>query len=233
MPEKSAALRFHERFKSAYEQSGFDSYSELSRAAGMSRPVTQKIMSGAFNHSNVGPGIFSTKRLADAMGTSVGYLLGEDLRSDDQSQAFFNGTGRQKGTIEQLMEIHWRGAGRIEAFDKMLEDCDVYSAPTEEDTTPQIQRVGKRTLFAGRLGGPFVRDAQTELNAFSAEKKADVLEFQRRVVRDGTAIGNSYLDHNLKTRPARVSASNIRLGLLVEDHKGQRSVLIHAAPIPA
>jgi hypothetical protein len=233
MDTNTTALRFHERFKAAFGQSGFNSYSELSRAAGMSRPVTQKIMSGAFNYSNVGPGVFSIKKLADAMGTSVSFLLGEDLPGDERSQLFFSGAGRQKGTLERLMEIHWRGAGRLEAFDQMIEDCDIYAVPSDGAMCPKILRVGKRTLFSGRLGGPFLSDAQTELEAFSDEKKRDVLEFHRRTVREGTAIGNSFLDHNLRTRPARVNASNIRLGLLVEDHRGQSSILVHAAPIPS
>lgn len=229
----SQQARFTERFQQAYKSSGYTSFSELSRAAGMSRPVTQKIHSGAFDHAANGPGVFGLKRLADAMGTCVGYLLGEDLAIDSQSQLFFNGAGKAKGTIEKLMETYWRGAGRLEAFDKLIEDCDLYDVPEDGATAPKITRVGKRTLFAGRLGGPFVRDAQTELNNFSEEKRRNVIEFHRQVERDKTSIGNSFLEHDLVTRPARVSAPNIRLGLLVVDHREQQSILIHAAPIPA
>ncbi|UWQ77377.1 hypothetical protein [Leisingera sp. M658] len=225
--------KFTERFQEAYERSGFDSRSELSRAGRMSRPVTQKILKGGFRNSPNGPGIFGLKRLADAMGTGVGYLLGEDLAPDTTSQLFFNGAGKSKGTIERLMETHWRGAGRYEAFDKLLEDCDVYEVPKEDATTPIITRVGKRTLFAGRLGGPFLRDAQAELDKFSEEKRMDVVNFHRQVAQNNTTIGNSFLEHDLVTRPVRVCAPNIRLGLLVHDHRGQPSVLVHAAPIPA
>ncbi|MFV1591177.1 hypothetical protein VWY73_01255 [Phaeobacter sp. JH20_12] len=233
MTDFSLQVKFTERFQRAFKRSGFTSFSELSRAGGMSRPVTQKIHCGGFNDSPNGPGIFGLKRLADAMGTSVGHLLGEDIAIDVESQAFFNGAGRSKGTIERLMETHWRGAGRYEAFDKLIEDCDVYQIPTEGDTAPVITRVGRRTLFAGRLGGPFVRDAQAELNNFPKRKREDVLEFHRKVVRDKTAIGNAFLEHDMVTRPARVCAPNIRLGLLVEDHRGNSLILIHAAPIPA
>jgi len=229
----STAEKFTNRFRQAFEKSGYTSYSALSLDAGLSRPVTQKIISGQFNHSSNGPGVFSTKKLADAMGTTVAFLMSEDLHTDEQSQAFFSGAGRQKGMIERLMETHWRGAGRMEAFDQHIEDCDVYAIPNDPSDTPRILRVGMRTLFARRLGGPFLVDAQSELDAFSKEKKEDVTSFHLRVAKDGTAIGNSFLDHNLRTRPARVSASNIRLGLLVSDHRGQQSILLHAAPIPA
>lgn len=233
MEKLALQAKFTERFQSAFKRSGFPSFSELSRAAGMSRPVTQKIYKGGFDYSPNGPGVFGLKRLADAMGTSVSHLLGEDLALDSESQLFFSGAGKAKGTIEKFMETYWRGAGRIEAFDKLIEDCDIYEVPEEGATTPIIRRVGKRTLFAGRLGGPFVRDAQTELDNFSEEKRLNVVQFHCQAARDKTAIGNSFLEHDLVTRAARVSAPNIRLGLLVKDHHEQYSILLHAAPIPA
>lgn len=233
MPTNKTAVAFRERFQAAFEQSSHSSYSELSRAAGMSRPVTQKIISGAFDHSTTGPGVFSVKRMAEALGTSVSFLLSEDVATDDQSQSFFSGTGRQKSVMERLMETYWRGAGRLEAFDQLIEDCDVYQTPTVDASGPIITRVGKRTLFSGRLGGPFVKDAQSELDGFADDKKADVLHFHRRVMHERTAIGCAFLDHDMVTRPARVSAPNARLGLLVEDHRGRQSILVHAMPIPA
>lgn len=233
MSDFTLQTRFTKRFNDAFKRSGFSSYSELSRAGGMSRPVTQKIIDGGFDHSPNGPGVFGLKRLADAMGTTIAYLMGEDLTVDTQSQMFFNGAGKSKGTIEKLMETYWRGAGRYEAFEKLLEDCDVYEIPGEHDITPTIARVGKRTLFAGRLGGPFKRDAQAELNNFTEQKRLDVVKFHRRVAEEKTAIGNAFLEHDMVTRPARVCSPNIRLGLLVEDHRGHQSILIHAAPIPA
>lgn len=226
------ALTFKNRFKLAFDQSGTTSYSELSRLAGLSRPMTQKIISGAFDHSTVGPGVFSIKRLADAMGTTVSFLMGEDLASNTETQEFFNGSTRSKGIFEKLMETHWRGAGRYEAFDKLIEDCDVFHLPEPGSEIPRIKRVGKRTLFAGRLGGPFLSDAQSEINAMSQLTRLDIIKFQNRVVEEGSAIGNTFLDHDMATRPARVRASNSRLGLLVENHQGDRSILLHAMPIP-
>ena len=227
------AITLRTRIKDAFERSELPSYSALSRAAGMSRPVAQKLLAGQFDNSKDGPGVFSVKRMANALGTTVGHLLGEDLSSDIISQSFFTGTNRKKSVIEKLMETYWRGAGRYEAFDPLIEDCDVYSIPNADDLAPQIVRVGKRTLFAGRLGGPFQRDAQREIDQFAAEKKQDVLEFFGRVLREKTAIGNAFLDHNMVTRPARVSASNVRLGLLTQTAQGQQQILLHTLPIPA
>jgi hypothetical protein len=233
MVQNLIAINFRNRFQTAYHNSHYTSYSHLSREAGLSRPVTQKILGGQFDHSMVGPGIFSLKRLANALETNVGHLLSEDIATEPRTQAFFSGTGRKKSTMEKLMETHWRGAGRLEAFEQLVEDCDSYEVPHEDTKIPKILSVGKRTLFAGRLGGPFTFDAQSEINAFGTDKHEDMLNFFRRVAKEGTAIGNSFLAHSLVTRPARVSTPNVRLGLLTEDAVGRRSILIHAIPIPA
>lgn len=226
------ALTFRDRFDAAFKNSNIESYSELSRKADLSRPMTCKILNGAYDHSKVGPGIFSVKRLADALNTRVGFLLAEDLATDSSSQNFFNGTSWQRGMLERLMETHWRGAGRLEAFSDFIEDCDLYEIPTDGQDTPKIKRVGSRTLFAGRLGGTFLRDAQRELDNMPLQTRLDAVAFHRRVLAEGTAIRNSFVDHKMVTRASHVRASNAGLGLLVTDNNEEQSILLHAYPIP-
>lgn len=226
------ATTFTQRFLIAYDRSDINTYRELARRADISPPIPGLIANGHFDDSKSGPGIFNVKRMADALNTSVGFLLGDDIASKKAEQNILNGTDRPRGVLENLMEIHWRGAGMIEAFGDAIEDCDVYAVPTEEATRPLITRVGKRTLVAKRLGGPFVKDAQREFEKMSIEKCEDILNFHRRVVKEETAIGNSFLDHKMVTRAAHVRASNARLGLLVNDESGNQSILLHAMPIP-
>jgi transcriptional regulator with XRE-family HTH domain len=220
------------RFERAFEESEFKSLSQLASAAGLSPPVLHKMMNGHFADSRVGPGIFTLKRVATALDIPVGYLIGDDIVRTPEALSFFNGTDRNKGILEALLETHARAAGRFEAFGRLIDHCDQYEVPTPVSETPIVLAVGKHTLFAGRLGGPFARDAQKELDNMPPDIKQSMIDFHQKVAAEEMAIGTTFLNHAMVTRASRVFAANIRLGLLVRDEKNRKIILLHAMPVP-
>ena len=104
---------FKERMQKAYNKAEHGSMRALSLRAGMSESVVQQILSGKFDNSRTGPGIFAVKRLADAMGLSVAHLVGEDATLTPVRQDILNGSSNDGDLIGAFTKAHWRGGGRL------------------------------------------------------------------------------------------------------------------------
>ncbi|MEP4309696.1 MAG: hypothetical protein ABJ364_08110, partial [Lentilitoribacter sp.] len=88
----------------------------MSLAAKCSEPVVQQIVSGKFDGSTSGPGIFTFHRLAQALNASMdSFLNGEAAPPQTDISAFNAKQGQDPASFDALMACHWRGGGRLEA----------------------------------------------------------------------------------------------------------------------
>ncbi|GAA4218545.1 hypothetical protein GCM10022290_09300 [Sagittula marina] len=170
-------------------------------------------------------------RLADALGTPLHQIL-KEIDCDPAGPEDFNQPQSDGPSVNDFMEAWWRGDRQLAAFDQLQDFFDLYEPPTGTDEAPRIRRLGRKTLFCLRLGTTDRKKAQTELDAMDLRNIAMVRKFHDKTVLDGVAMDTVFLDQRLTTRPLRVRASYLRLGLHVVDQFGNAAVLLHCAPIP-
>ena len=201
--------------------------------AGLATSWLGLALGGKYDDSKHGPGIFSIQRIAEVLGTSASYLLGEDKPEPQNEKAFLNGIDRERGIVERLLENHFRGSGHVDAMEDLLEHCDLYELPEAHWHSPVGRRVGSKTLLATRLGNTSAENAQREIEAMAMPIRRDALTFHRKTAEEGMAIGHAVVNHPMVTRPHLVLAANARLGLLKTDHNGEQCLLVHAMAIPS
>ena len=227
------SLTFRKLFTRAYESSSFTSYRQLSLSADCSEPLVQQIIKGKFDGSRAGPGVFTLYRLACTLGLSIDSLLQSDLVPPQRDLSVFNDIkGRDPASFDTLMSTHWRGGGRLDAFDHVEDHFDLYAAPDDSENTPQIRRLGHRSLLAMRLETVDRVVAQRELDLLPEKTKSFTMSFHKQVMTQGICCDNTFLDHKLSTKPVHVRAGYSRLGLRVESPKGEALILIACKPIP-
>lgn len=226
------SIIFRQRLEEAFQASSFKSYRQASLAADMSEPQVQQIIKGRFDHSKNGPGLFAMKRLAQALGTTLSHLIEEGEVEAPEDPAIFNGTGdTDRPTIDEMMIRHVRGGGHIDAFKGAIEYSDIYRHPDKSET-PQIFRIGCKSLLGLRMGTTDRAEVQSEIDHMDIARQKDIKAFHQRVAKNGVALDSVFIDHKLRTRPLHVRAEYSRLGLLVVDQKGCEKILIHCTPIP-
>ena len=224
---------FRQRFTRAFESSEFSSYRQLSLQAGCSEPQVQQIIKGKFDGSKAGPGIFTFYRVAKALGRTIDSFLDDDLTPPKADISAFNSPQeRDEASFDALMSTHWRGGGMLEAFQNVLECFDLYLPPTDEAFAPKIFRIGSQSLLSLRLETTDLTIAQRELERLRLQVKTETIDFHRKVMKEGIATSNTFLDHKLHSKPVHVRAGYSRLGLKVENRAGKDLVLIACKPIP-
>lgn len=231
MTDKSTLFR--EKFTRAFQQSKFSSYRQLSLQAGCSEPTVQQIISGKFDGSTSGPGIFTFHRLATALGASMDSFLEDEIVPPQKDLSVFNDPGRNdQSSFDALMATHWRGGGRLEAFADVEGHLDLYLPPKEDSLTPKIKKMGRFSLMSRRLETTDTTIAQREIDRLPLALKREVIDFHSEVIARGIVCGNTFLDHQLTTKPVYVRAGYSRLGLRVEDPSGRTLIAVACKPIP-
>lgn len=184
-----SAVAFRNNFLRIYQRSGFKSYRSLSKAAGVSQSRVQKIATGEFDESLVGPGIFTVNRIAEALRSSPNELLG--IHSDSDIQSFEEqGTPRGVPTIKRLMACYGDSGGAIEGFKKYLNFCQLYAEP--RDRKVKLLWSGSLSLAARKLQTNEVSKLQAVYDDGSDETKEMIYAGQRRAWDAGCGVEPCY-----------------------------------------
>ena len=240
-PNLSALIQAHPLYRG--------NLSLLSKDANLGRKYLSNLLNNdAVDRSAVGPGMFAMKRIAECLSVSLDTLAlrdGEELArvnnaynsrltdAIDHSITAANAQMTERGaapTASSLLRRHVRGGGRIEAFDDILQYCDVYWAPDSKDSEVRIKSVGEFSLASMTMGTANADVLSTALNktpALAQKVNGDHL----RAIECGPYTSAEYLDNQMPNRPVRVRIDYLRTILPVTDADGQLFVITHATLI--
>lgn len=209
------SVAFREAFGVAFKQSSFDSWRGLSEAADWSHSQIRKIMTGAFDHSRNGPGVFGVARAALQMGVDVGVLFPRQGLVRPGVNIFFSKYG---------------GSGTsIENFKDLLDYCDLYAEPTAQKTN--LLKVGKFSLLAeqSKLTDPAL--LQAEYDMWPNSRRQSIYLWQRAAWEAGALAAPGHFDGKLAVSPLYVRLSFMRAACRVVGDDGRDKLLVYAEPL--
>jgi len=245
MPQ-SFSVAFRNRFKKAFEASEFTSYRSLSLATGWSESRIQRIISGQFDDSKDGPGFFGINRVCEQLKITPDYLAGIHRWKDPATESrptaadTLNATmflqaiaeEHQPPSVKQLVRMHTRAGGRIEAFSNHLDYCDAYNMPDHEKRLVQIRSVGLKSLAALRMGEANPLLLQDAFNVATPELRERIYSLHCRTIDRGITIEPDSIDERMSNHPVHVKIDYLRVSMKVTDQDGTESILIFCELIP-
>lgn len=154
------------RFKAAFRASPYKSLRRLSDECQCSHSQAQKIWSGAFDHSDHGPGAVSMRRLCTALGVSLDHMFPDTGRRDHRPDfpEFFSRYRGKETPIARFADI--------------IPFCDVYRKPTRGKT--RLRSVGPRSLLAEKARTTDAELLQGRYETWPKCRQLRIFEWQRR-----------------------------------------------------
>ena len=240
------SVAFRHRFQKAFEASDFSSYRSLSLATGWSESRIQRIITGQFDDSKDGPGFFGISRVCQHLNITPDYLAGvhrwEFAKEGSQPTAAdtLNASmllqlveeKHQPPSVKQLTRTYVRSGGRIEAFSKFLDYCDIYDIPDHGNRLIKIRTVGPKSLAALGMGEANALLLQEAFDAATPELKEHFYDLHCRTIDAGILIGPDTIDEKMTNHPVHVKIDYLRISIKVTDLNGAESILVFCDLIP-
>lgn len=232
------------RLLRAIEKSSYkNSFRKLSREADLSTNFVSNLLNKE-NDTRVGPGFYSICRLCEVLGITPNYLAGleeprisaapqspEDLLVLRTLEAAHSMTvsGNSTPTIDSLMKLFALSGGRIEAFSSVIDYCDLYFEPKEDDEHLRVKEMGKNSLSSLTLGCRDTDVLQAALkNVEDSEFKALLMNDYKRASKDGVLLSSEELAVQMPNKPRRIKIDYTRLLLKLRNAQGETSILTFA-----
>jgi hypothetical protein len=143
---------FRKNLKQAIAKSPYSrSVSKLSMDAALGEKTLGNMLNNAsVDIAKAGPGLFGMKRVADLLGVSLDFLVGQNF--DDRP------------TPDMVTERFRATGGRIEGFSDLLPMADLYHPASEGDTALTLISQGKNSLSAQMMPSPSTANLQKVLD---------------------------------------------------------------------
>lgn len=221
----SRSLAFRNNFINEFEKSEFTSLRGLSLAAGVSASRAQKIVSGDFDGSPVGPGIFQVDSFCQQLGCTPNDLLGYASTVDNQDPLTRGG----EPTIERLVSCYVSSGGHINGFSEYLNFCQIYNEP--EDHMINLYSNGPLSLASRASGSTDLHFLQSSFFGFSAETRSQIFHGQRTAWERGMGIEATYLNHNMPEQGRRARFDFLRAAFRVTMADKTEKLLVYCTLI--
>ena len=233
-------LEFKARLTNAFDRSEFDSMRALSLASGLSESRIHKMLTGQFDHSKDGPGFFTIIRICKQLGITPDHLAGIDRWQEHSPQTTLNALNllqtvsqsHSPPSVSELVRRYIRSGQRIEAFEDLLDYCDVYEAPDDETRTVTVRSVGEKSLAALRMKENSVTVLQTAYDSATPEFREQIFASHQKAVKNGMTVEADVIDERMNNRPIHVKIEYLRVALSLTDADGRSCLLIYCELIP-
>lgn len=217
-----------------------DNVWKLSTDAGLGRKTVYNILNDTkLDVSTTGPGLFGMARVARLLGTSLDHLAGNapPITSGSHSSSLLEHAAHtiltqsspekpEELSSDQLLRLHAKSGGRIEAFTHFLSRCDQYFTPEPTDTYTRVMQVGENSLSAITMGSADINTLQDALIHMEDKSlQARVLSDYRQATQRGTLATLETLDIPMPNKPVKVKMDFVRTLLSVSDAKGNNTIL--------
>lgn len=195
-----------------YEASGIKSLRQVAILSNCSPSQVRNIASGAYDGSDVGPGVFQLSRLASTLGVTVGDLISRtELKTANRDVKDFFSRYQGRGTP-------------IDNFSDLLPFCDVYNKPTGGRAI--MERLGDRSFLVERTGITDVALHQHEYDRWPKARRKRIFSRQLRAWRLGALIEPASFDDRFATIDLEVSTSFLLAACHITDWDGAQRLLV-------
>jgi len=135
-------------------------------------------------------------------------------------------------TIKSLIRSYVRSGHRLEAFQKVMPYCDLYTAPDPDSHTVKVLQVGEKSLAALRMGEASSLVLQEAYNTATPEFREQVYTSHKRAWDLGLTVEPDAIDQRMENRPVHVKIDYIRVAMRLSDASGAEYILIYCELIP-
>lgn len=219
------ALLFRNNFLKAFEASPFSSLRALSLSSGISASRAQKIASGDFDNSEVGPGIFLIEKICEQLGCTPNDLLG--YQSHEPTKNKMHRTGEP--SIEKLVTCHVRSSGHISGFSEYLNFCQIYDEP--KDGAIKLVSNGQLSLATRVTEETNIGFLQGSFFKFSEETRDQVYQGQRLAWEKGMGLDAVFLNHDIPEKGKRARFDFLRAAFRVRMADSSEKLLVYCTMV--
>ena len=200
---------FRKNLKRAIDNSPYSkSVSKLSSEAALGEKTLGNILNNtSVDIAKAGPGLFGMKRVADLLGVTLDYLVGQNF--DDRP------------TPSMLVERFRSTGGRIEGFSDLLPMADLYQPVSEGDTTLTLISQGKNSLSAQMMPSPSTANMKKVLDELVGS------ELLKNTIRDHSINNTKHcfatpeeINNPMPNEPHRIKVDYIRVLARLTDCAG-------------
>lgn len=184
-----------------------------------------RIVSGHYDHSTTGPGVFRVAEAARYCGASLDAWLGLSLEESTPRLPAFDAS---RPSINDIASIYYRGDKSLEAFEPLIHLFDIYEDPTHG---VKVLRVGEASFAANELNNtdPCVMQGaydQAPKKTRDRIQAAYLLAWEKGFVSDV-----DYLDERIPKPRRRIDIRFTRTAARVSDQSGAEYLIVHCARI--
>lgn len=218
---ENTQLSFRNNFIEAFENSGFSSFRSLSHASGTSSSRVQKIATGDFDCSNVGPGIFTIDRMCRQMNVTPNDLLGYE----DGGRSRRGGVGLASPDIEKLVARYVTSGGKLDAFLEFSRFLQIYAEP--KNNRIHLLTSGPLSLASRAAGTSDVEYLQDQFFHFTKETKKAIYAGQRHAWENGVGLEVLRLNHDMPEKNRRAKFSFLRAAFKLRNNDGTECLAVY------
>ena len=241
---------FTDRLHQAIDQSAYKgNYKSLSEDAGLSsKQISNLLNKKEINNSPIGPGLFAMQRVCQLVGCDLDWLasgrpgttstLGDNalvkhiVRLGEAARGQFLDSTKAPDP-QALHRLYDRSGGRLEAFEPVLQYCDLYEPISEGDTAVTVRAIGEFSLSGLTMGTTCASELQFALeNSDDKELMPLIVQSHLDAKRYGSISVTRSLDIPMPNRPVKVKMDYILTALRLSDSSGEEVTFIYTALIP-
>ena len=223
----SIGLTFRNNFLKFFEASRYTSFRALSLNSGVSPSRAQKISTGLFDDSSVGPGIFLVDKLCRELNCTPNDLLGYADSGQNSGASEPARTGQP--SVEILVQRWVRSGGKVDGFKDFLRYCQIYGEP--KDGKIKLLNSGALSLASRAAKTTSVPYLQDQFFKFPANTQSSIYEGQKRAWDRGMGLDAEFVNHQMPEKDRKAKFDFLRAAVRTKMADGSEALVVYCAVI--
>ena len=237
---------FLDRLRIAVDNSDYKSLRQISIDSELSENNLANILNNStIENSKSGPGFFAIARICKTLGITPNFLAG--INDIDAAQASpvidehasglatalaeLVSDAKNRPSESRLFGMFIRGGARLEAFEHVMEYCDLLEAPSSPRPL-HLLHVAPKGMTAKAIGTLDVEKANLAVQTTADECfRENMLAAHRKTEANGYLVTIEDINVTSQSIAKRIRESYVRYLFCVEDAKGKKYILNHARPL--